>query len=527
MAVLTLAACDTRRAASAPDAGSVADSMAQPVDGRVAPDSSGASCAGLTGYLPGKKVASFQTRQALIGPGLKRAWLLSHRDNTDGDLYMLDLPTGKLVKRAAGIQHISWLGKSDTVAGGVRAKGAAGKKGHYHLFGFVPGVAKPMELSGEICAHLASDDGKQLFRLSACSDNKGVLMHCDLAAGTGCKQVDTGVSRWGLSLAPGPSVLSYRKQIVSSGGCKQGTGSLHLYHLKSATKAKVADGVVAYGTRFTPDGKRLLLRQVLSCNPSKERLSAADMTSAAPVTLTDKAGYGYFGHLDPLTGAWTLAVSPDSSRVLVADLDMAAGKQNKLVSVRTDGKGEQVLASDLYPYQMVSAALMVWAYSADGKHVVYLSGDSTKTMNLSTVPATGGKARLLGSGLGWSGHALSRTGARTAFIQRGAGPGNQLLAADLNSAGAAKQLLTSTQPMSGVGFVPDASGVLVLERSTGGDETLRHVAFKDARATTLGAWKTRYYQNRQPYSLDETSCLVLHNRQQAGASGTFIRVLPR
>ena len=518
-----LAACDINRAASLADGGAATDTHMGPADSAPPVDTLSPSCAGMSSFAAGKRVASFYTRKALIDPGLKRAWLLSHKDNADGDLYEMSLPSGKLVKRGSGFRDIAWMGKTEYVLATRPEKGSTGS---YDLFVTGPGSGAASQVNlRPFCVHKFSDDGRYMLHLFDCKDNLGEL-HLEDTKGGLCTALGKKVSRWGLAMTPDASVIAYRQEISTASSCKQGTGTLRLHHYQSNTKVKVAGDVHSYGVQFTPDSKRLLFRQRVSCVPSKDRLLATGLAAAKPVKLTEKASYGFFGHFDPDTGDWTMAVSPDSSRALLADLDMSGGKDAKLVSVRVDGKGEQVLASDLFNYHTVSAAMRAWAYTPDGKQVVYLTGNKPNVMGLAAVPAAGGKARTLSKALGNFSFVLSRQGGKVAFIEGGYSGPNTLLAADLNSGAKPATINSSAYRTHGLGWTGDGRGLLWTVQSAGPKYELMYGPHAGGKVVTLGSWKTQYFQGRRPYATDKQGCLVLHNRQESGASGTYIRQLP-
>ena len=222
-----------------------------------------------------------------------------------------------------------------------------------------------------------------------------------------------------------------------------------------------------------------------------------------------------------------MAVSPDSARVLAADLDMSGGKASKLISARVDGKGEQVLATDLFNYNTVSAAMRVWAYTPDGKQVVYITGDKPNIMGLAAVLSTGGTARTLSKALASFGFELWREGARVAYLEGGYSGPNTLFAADLNSGAKPATIQTSPYRISGLGWTGDGRGLLWTSQLPGPKYELMYGPRSGGKAATLASWKTQYFQGLRPYAQDREGCLVLHNRQETGADGTYLRRLPR
>ena len=243
--------------------------------------------------------------------------------------------------------------------------------------------------------------------------------------------------------------------------------------------------------------------------------------------LTEKQSYGFYGYFEEATGEWTTAVSPDSTRALVADLDMTFSKGSKLVSVRIDGKGEQVLATDLFNYQSVSAAMRVWAYTVDGRYVLYLTHVAHNVMGLAAAPSTGGKALPLSQALAGYGFALSRRGAQVAYLEGGYSGPNALWTADLNGKTKKNKIHSSAYTVSGMSWTGDGRGLIWVEQAPGPRLTLRYGARASAQPVNLGSWKISRFQGRRPYAQDGNGCLVLHNRQETGANGTYLRLLPR
>lgn len=521
--VMTLAACDLNRAASQDGGGPTSDTHIGPADG-AASDAMVPACSSLGSLTVSKKVASFHTRKALIDPSLQRAWLISHKDNADGDLYELSIPSAKLVKRGSGYREIAWLGIQGDV---IAARQEKGTPGHYALDRVRPGSSKPELMEKDICAHQTSRAGKYLLHLLDCKDNLGQLHLQDSASGT-CMTLSKQASRWGFAMSPDATVVAYREQLSTATGCKQGSGTLYMHHHKSNKRFKVDTDVVSYGVQFTRDGAHLLYRKRISCNPSIDRLMETNPASPKPVKLTEKDSYGFFGHFEPDSGQWTLAVNPDNDRVLVADLDMTSHNNSKLVSVRIDGQGEQVLAGDLFNYQSVSAAMRAWAYTVDGAHVVYLNrGSSPNSMGLAAYTMAGGQTRKLTTALAGFGFEISPNRAQVAFLQGGYSGPNGIMAVDLKTALKPDTLHSSAYTVSGLGWVGDNRGLLWVERASGPEYRLNYSPRAGGAPVALGSWKTAYFQGRRGYTRDKHGCLVLHNRQEAGHQGTYLRRLPR
>lgn len=526
--LVALAACEVNRAASLLDGGAGADIHMGASDGPLpldmtATDTVSASCAKFASFSAGKRVANFQTRKALIDPNLRRAWLISHKYNAYGDLYEMALPSGNLVKRGSGYWDIAWLGKSGDIMARSPDKGAPGV---YTLDQVRPGTSKPSRLSEDTCAHKLSADGKRLLHLFLCKDNLGELHILDHGGLGLCTSLGSKVSRWGLAVNSDGSMIAFRQEISKAADCKQGSGTLYLYNDKTRKKLKVATDVSPYGVRFTPDGKRLLFRQVMDCKSGKDRLLGATMSLATPDKLTEKRSYGFFGHYEQDSGDWSLAVSPDSSRVLVADLAPASAKESKLISVRTDGKGEQVLAGDLFNFSAISAAMRVWAYSAGGGNVVYLSGAKYDAMEIRAVASGGGNKRRLSNHPVWPHFALSKQGEWVAHMERVSGGPYVIRLSDLASAAAPTDVASSAYPKHGLKWLPDSRGLLYVEDWTSGGGSLRYVSRAGAKVS-LGSWQTHYWSSVYSHAMDDSACLVLYNNQGMGQPGTYLRTLPR
>lgn len=526
--LLVHSACDVTRTAASPGDGGAppADVMDQrdwstPADSR--PDALAANCGTFTAFNSGKRVATFQTRQAFISPTLNRAWLLGHRDNADGDLYEVKLPSGKLTKVAVNVRAISQQGNAGAL---LQTRITDKARGHHDLYHIDAGAVGSKLLARKVCAYQSTGGDKTVALLSECAGSVGRLDLLDLPSGKIIK-VDDNVGVQDFHLSPDATLLAYMVSEKITKDCFSMSGQFRLRSLVTGKTERYVSDVRPGSLQFLPHGRGVLFRQVISCNPSVEVLREVVVGTTGAVKLAALPSYGFYGHMDRVTGRYSYAVSPDSKWVLAAELDMKKGKENHLHQISTQNGAKTSITTNLYPYQMVSLAFTVYDFTADGKHVVFAADGAYPAMGLSAVPSLGSKARELSKAMPAAAFLVSNHGGRVAHMEGGFGGPSSLWVTDLNSSAKGKKLFSSGYALRGLSWVPDDRGLLWTEQAQAGQSTLRYVGNAGGTPTILGSWKTQYWQGQRAYALDRAGCLALYNQHQVNQPGTYLRRLPR
>jgi hypothetical protein len=526
--LLWLPACEVNRpAVGQVDIGAALSDSGWITDIPLQPDAGAHGCALLTTYNTAKKVADFQTAAALISPDLKWAWLITHRGNADGDLYEVNLLSGKLAKRAGVINAVSQLGSR----GAVLATRITNKtKRIFDLLQLDPGGFRADTVASDVCAFQSAGGGKKVALLRACDNSLGRLDLLDLPSGTITK-VEDGVGFNDFKLDPDARMLAYSVAEKGAKDCLAGTGRLKVRYLQSGKTYSFGSATRSGSLGLMPNGLAFLYRRVVSCKPSEEQLRVVSYGTAGSGELAKLPPFGFSGHIDRRTGQYGYAVSPDSKWVLAAELDMTAGKKNLLHQINSRTGAKTVVADKLFPFHMVSLAFTAYSFSGDGKHVVYITdGSAYPSMALAAVPSLGSKSRNL-SQLVPASFLPSNKGGKVAYVEGGYSGPNTLYVTDLNDKDKRTKVYSSAYALADLGWVADDRGVLWTERVKDGTVTLRLRHALGAwppplKYTILGSWKTRYMQSRPPYVMDTAGCLVLFNQYNASHSGTYLRRLP-
>jgi len=481
------------------------------------------ACAALSGYFAGKRVATFQSRQALISPDLDRAWLVGGDPNGALDLYELRLPSGKLIKRVASVTGISWLGAGPDL---LAARMTDPVTGAYELLRVPASSGKVSVLAGgPLCKHLSAPDGKRVFHVRACKDKIGTLEQLDVSSGKVTK-LDNKVGVWDLRINRAGTLLSYLADIGKQGLCSFNSGTLRMRLLTSGLSVTVGSNAAEDSAQFLPDGERMLFRRYHDCVKYVDRLLVARPVASAPVKLVDRWSKCFDGNDDWISGDLSYAVSPDGARVLVADLIQGSSSHARLDAVRTDGKGVKTLTDRLVYWPKAASSARVWGLTGDGSHAVFLAEDT----HVAAAALAGGKLRRLGKTVATTGaFALSWRGALVAHrMGSGAGP-HSLWISDLASSAAAEKVWSSPGAIGHATWLPDDRGLLV-QAADGAGRTGLHFVRRTGGAgvaTPIGGWKKQWMLPGLPYAVDAAGCVAVYNREQNAQPGTYLFRLPR
>ena len=187
-------------------------------------------------------------------------------------------------------------------------------------------------------------------------------------------------------------------------------------------------------------------------------------------------------------------VSPDGTLLLAARFPPASPMLNELYAVRLDGSGETLVASNLAPYQTTSVSVSAFAFSADGRRVVYVSNNFSGT---ATVSVAGGMITPLASG---GTFAISPRGDWLAVID----PMNATKTLDtVHLIVAATEMEVApfgASATQGLTFLPDGRGLLYVAKRAGEPQRLLQFSVASLTIATLAEWTTsRYWTSALTY----------------------------
>jgi hypothetical protein len=479
-----------------------------------------AACAALAGYAGGKLLTPLHARQALFSRSLDRVVIVSHEVNAPGNLYAIPLPSGQPALLETDVTSIEWLGQGPDLL----AVASFLSSSHTYELKVIPTTGGPSRtLATEVCHHLASPDGARVYVVHSCKSFVGTLEMVDTK--TGSKQwLADKVPTYELVVSPDSQWVGFISDLVDGPpGCqKQG----HARVASAAGKTySVRKDALRGSLQFLPAQPGTLLVGAQTACPEYfhgYQLMACAPTIGSCTALGTPHDYGYAFHL--LKHRYS--VSSDGKRVLGATSD-PEGIKNQLYVIRTDGKGEQAIAGDLFPYMMVSAVFDAWTFTRSGQHVVYTRLASTElypTMGLTAVSATGGTVLQISPDLSFASYRVSPTRDEVVFVEQIDTGGMRAMLAS-TSAGSAVELLSSKQSLRGLSFLPDGRGLLLLEQSKGGAHTRLHYTARDGASSPalLGEWDQSLMNG---YEVDPSGCVVLYDTD-LGESGTYLAHLPQ
>jgi hypothetical protein len=219
-------------------------------------------------------------------------------------------------------------------------------------------------------------------------------------------------------------------------------------------------------------------------------------------------------------------VSPDGTLLLAARFPPASQMLNELYAVRLDGSGETLVASNLAPYQRPSVAVSAFAFSADGRRVVYVGNNFSGTF---TVSVAGGVITPLASG---GTFAISPGDDWMAVIDR-MDPATGFDTVRLFEVGTESQAgMFGASATQGLTFLPDGRGLVYVGKRTDEPQRLFQYSVASETTATLAEWTTSRYwtsgltSGELPpslgYPVDPTGCYAVVDSE----AGTSLVLLP-
>jgi len=465
-------------------------------------------CDGLAGFASAKRISPRHAMRVLIGATLDRMLLLDPL----GELFAVALPSGKETKLADGIADV--LGPADGPLV-VAYRMSLTNPGRYHLIALAANGSGETPLGSSLCDHRMTASGHRVLLVQDCSAplglDQGTAALLDATSGKTLWTVE-GVAATGSSrIASDGSWAAVVSSILQAPGCPF-TGTLQTIDSAGQVHAIASDVVhdsVAFLTPAAPT--RVLFQRAISCSsPGGFQLQVADVGGSTPVTLATGLDYGPTPY----------AVSPDGKRLLAAGL----GPQiNQLIAINTDGGGQTVLASDLYPYHTIAMVYEPWSFCKSGAHVVYTPVTAYPEMGLAAVPAAGGAILPLSSTLVQGRYAALPTPGDVWFVDHSSL--TYRLWHALATTGASQMRLATENSLDQLSLVPDGRGLVVMEQEPS-QTTLRYVPPSGGgSAVALGSW-TQTTMQGQPYTMDPGGCVLAHDSDQ-GSPGTYLVLIPR
>jgi hypothetical protein len=484
--------------AAAPDAGS-SDADTSPL-----------ACGSLAALIARGPVTTRHARQALYTANGRELLLrVAGQASSSDDMLRVTLPAGEVAPLVSGVTASEPLGNTGRLLL-TRANGGA-------LTALAPDGSFVRTLLGASCEHVSSPDGARVYALHDCGGDEGtgVLVAIEVETGQ-TTTLSASAARGSVVVSPDSHWAAYQAgATVADGGASDPAG----IHVVDQGGVDYALDHLAGARRpaFTPTGALLFV-------------TAAD---AGPLAVTD-----IYRH-DPGTGGGAVRVaesrnvglggyhvSPDGTLLLAARFPPASPMLNELYAVRLDGSGETLVARNLAPYHTSSAAVSVFAFSADGSRVVYVSNNFSGTF---TVSVAGGMITPLASG---GTFALSPRGDWMAVIDPMDATKDidtvQLFDADSET----EVKSFGASATEGLTFLPDGRGLLFVGKRPGAPQRLFQYSVASEATATLAEWTTSQYwtsgvaSGELPpsagYPIDPTGCYAVVDSE----AGTSLVLLP-
>ena len=333
------------------------------------------SCGSLAALIARGPLTARHARQALFTAN-GRALLLrvAGQASSSDEVLRVALPGGDVTALVPGVTASEWLGNTGRLLL-TRANGGA-------LTALAVDGSFVRTLLGGSCEHVSSPDGSRVYALHDCDGDRGpgVLVAIDVQTGQ-TTSLSAAAGRGTLVVSPDSQWAAYETGPTADGGA----AGIHVV-ARGGADYPLDLRVGARRPGFTPTGALLFLTTA-----DAAPLAVADIyrhvpgTGGSAVRVAQSRNVGTGGY----------HVSPDGTLLLAARFPPASLMLNELYAVRLDGSGETLVASNLAPYQMTSPGVSAFAFSADGRRVVYVSNNFSGT---ATVSVAGGMITPLANG---------------------------------------------------------------------------------------------------------------------------------
>jgi hypothetical protein len=428
------------------------------------------------------------------------------------DLLLVRLPIGPLELLMSGLRGVEWLGTSGNLLATLPGNDLA----------VVPTDGRgPRVIARTTCVHLAAPDGSRVFVVRDCtSTGSGVLDEIDVASGVATTRAPLVARDASLAISPSGRFAAYVTARAPD-AVTPDPGMLHVLDRDFDRDQAIAPAP-AHSPFFASDQRLLFMNPTSSLGDTYVHVPGAGDTSQR---IAQNRHLGYNGY----------RISPDRSLLLAAVWTNMFPWANPLYAVRLDGSGEQLLTDNLYAYQMNQIAVTPFAFSADGRRVIYV-GPQDSNGGISAAAVDGSTDTKIADGYGF---VVSRFADRVAAIDIIAMRDQYTVRVVASATGAEsfKFPTNSGTLIRAPTFVPDDRGLLYVEAPTTGTgpTALNHLSFVDGRITPIGRW-TRSQLPVLGYpigelgpgypAVDPTGCFAIVDSDLPESPGTSLVVLP-
>lgn len=425
------------------------------------------------------------------------------------EVLVVHLPGGEITYLAAGAVGFDWIAGQSRVL----VRNVAGDLTTFALDG-----TSATTLARATCEHRISSSGNRVLIFEGCEGGEATLVPVDSRTGTRSRPWSAARNPYGshanVVFSPGGNWFAYRELPPAPDGSVARDGIIHVVDTNNNAYALTMAPGAAY-PEFASD-KVLLFATNLSDPPTTVDVRAHVLGGfAAPVIARGVAFDGYGYHVSP-DGQWMLgAVAPFSA--FLAPVALAAYSM--------DGR-EIALAGDLFPIWSTQMLVYTFAFSADSRHVVYLTAGTPGST--AVVASTGGQASSLSSDLAF---VIPPTGSLVALSETRTRP-TRIRLTDLDTLQDVATAEVSATPAQ-VTFTPDGRSLIFVEKEERSPlGRLRHLSGGTGASQELAKWTTNLLttgnipccnEPGRSYPIDPTGCFTLVD---SDLDGTRLVLLP-
>jgi Tol biopolymer transport system component len=434
---------------------------------------------------------------------------------SEDDVLVVRLPGGDLTTLISGATDMEWLdGRSRILA----------RHANQDL-SVVTLDGRTVPIAANACDHVLSPDGQEVLSFESCDATSATLWALKLD--TGLRTQLGKVARYSpyvnpatgfnpnASFSPGGRWIAYRQPSPAPDGSVPQGGIINLVGPQGAYALTSVPG--ASLPYFVSD------TTLLVATPATGSPGAIDIHGH---TLGTDTSYLVAKSVDIET-YFGYRVSPDGRWLLAALVPVQGWDSPYALGAYDVQTGDTVaLAADLFPFWSSEVAWYSFAFSADARHVLYLTAG--RPMHVATVAVAGGAATVLSAEPSFT---VPSTGSLVALSEQQTQPPRVRLA-DLDTGLDVASANAATTPIQAT-FTPSGRALVFTEAATASAPArLRHLA-ATGRVSQLGQWRTSQLGSaygpccNEPYGsypIDPTGCFLLVDSDLDG--GTRLVLLP-
>jgi len=474
-------------------------------------------CAALT-PLAGGLLTPRHAKQVLFANDRSTVVLRVSGDTTgsNDDVLVVRLPGGDLTTLISGVTGMEWLdGRSHILV----------RHPNQDLSVVALDGRTVTPIAANACDHVLSPDGQQVLSFESCDATSATLWALKPEIG---RRTQLGkVARYSpyvnpavgfnpnASFSPSGRWIAYRQPSPApDGGVPQGG----IINLVGPEETYTLTSIAGASLPFFVSDTTLLVATTAVGSPGTIDIHGHTLgTGAAYLVAKSVDIETYFGY----------GVSPDGHWLLAAVAPVQGWDSPYALGAYDIQAGDTVaLAANLFPFWSSEVAWYSFAFSADARHVLYLTAD--RPMHVATVAATGGSATVLSAEPSFT---IPPTGSLVALSEKETRPPRVRLA-DLDTGLDVASADAATSPVQAT-FTPSGRALVFTETATdAAPARLRHLS-ATGRVSQLGQWRTSQLgldygaccnEPYGSYPIDPTGCFLLVDSDLDG--GTRLVLLP-